>query len=69
MKVHEMPRKGAYEVRTDTEKVLGWIDLEHSIDPQTGTMGSAWVAKPVEGCVRARGSLSEAAAYVAGCFN
>ena len=60
---------GSYEVRSDKEAVLGWIDIEKLPDLETGTEGRVFVAKPIEGHVRPRKSLSEAAAYIAGCCN
>lgn len=70
MRVYQMPKQvGSYEVRTDKDTVLGWIDVERLPDPETGTLGRAFIAKPIEGPVRARKSLDEAAAWVAGCFN
>lgn len=69
MRVHPMTVTGSYEVVTDGGTVLGWIDVEARPDPATGTSSPAWVAKPVVGQVRARASLSEAAAHIAGSCN
>lgn len=60
---------GAYEVRSDAGVVLGWIDKEGIPDRETMTLAQKYIAKPIEGNVRAMDTIKEAAAHIAGSCN
>lgn len=63
--------EGAFEVRSDGNALLGWIDLETlPAADGTGTVRRKYVAKPAgPRAARAALTMGEAAAYLAGTFN